>query len=132
MEMEPWKHGDIDMRRGNMETWRHGDMRTWGRTWRHGHGDMDMKTWTRRHGDMDMETWIWIHGIKIWGNSDIYNKKIKWKMENGSQATFLDPFIVSSVCKRKFVVCPFVGEETNESYSFGNGLNGLNRLFHRC
>jgi hypothetical protein len=50
--MEKWrhgymvtrKHGDIDMRCGNMEKWRRADMdmETW--TWRHGHGDMDMET----------------------------------------------------------------------------------------
>jgi hypothetical protein len=31
MKMETSKHGDIDMRHGNMETW----------TWRHRHGDME-------------------------------------------------------------------------------------------
>jgi hypothetical protein len=53
--VEFWKHGDGDMRHGDMETWRHGDMETW----RHG----DMETWrqggmeTRRHEDVgDMET----------------------------------------------------------------------------
>jgi hypothetical protein len=49
--METWRHGDgdmehgdIDIRRGNMDKWRHGEMEAW----RHGH---------RKHGDMDMETW---------------------------------------------------------------------------
>jgi hypothetical protein len=45
IEMETWKHGDTDMRHGNMEKSRHGDMDT--KTWRHGHGYMDMETWTR-------------------------------------------------------------------------------------
>ncbi len=35
MEMETWKHKDIDMRLGNMEKWRHGDKET---------GDMNMET----------------------------------------------------------------------------------------
>ncbi len=41
--MKKWKHGDKDMRYGNMETW----------TWGNGQGDMDKETWTRRlgHGD---------------------------------------------------------------------------------
>jgi hypothetical protein len=32
------------------------------------------------------------------------------------------------LCKWKFVACPFVDEETNESYPFASGLNGLARL----
>jgi hypothetical protein len=43
MEMETWKHREIDIETENMEKWRHGDMETW----RHG----DMETW--RHGDME-------------------------------------------------------------------------------
>jgi hypothetical protein len=46
---------------------------------------------------------------------------------------FLNPFMVCSSCKRKFVVCLFVlfvEEEKNESYPFANGLNGLNELAH--
>jgi hypothetical protein len=31
---------------------------------------------------------------------------------------------------RKFVLCPFVYEETRESYPFANGLSGLNGLSH--
>ncbi len=54
MEIETWKHGDIDMRYGNMDTWKHGYMDTW----KHG----DRETWTPRHGDTDMETWIGGHG----------------------------------------------------------------------
>ncbi len=50
----------------------------------------DMETWTRRYRDF------------------------KWKME--AQAIFLSPFIVCSSCKRKFVVWPFVDEETNRIY----------------
>jgi hypothetical protein len=37
MEMETWKHGDIDMRHRNIEKWRQGDLETW-------HGDMDFQT----------------------------------------------------------------------------------------
>ncbi len=44
------------------------------------------------------------------------HSKRKWKTE--AQAIFLNPFIVSLSCKRKFVVCPFVYEETNGSYPF--------------
>jgi hypothetical protein len=32
----------------------------------------------------------------------------------------------------KFVVCSFVYEETNGTYPFGNGLDGLNGLAHVC
>ncbi len=51
--------------------------------------------------------------------------RFKQKTKNGAQATFLNPFTVCSACERKFVVCPFVDEETNGSYPFANGLNGL-------
>jgi hypothetical protein len=99
------------------------DMETW--TWRHGHGDMDMETWTWRHGhgdmeawrhgrrDMDMETWSWRHGnmgTYTWRHEDI-----KRKME--AQAIFLNLFTVWSSCKQKFVVCPYVDEETMEVIS---------------
>jgi hypothetical protein len=43
-------------------------------------------------------------------------------------AIFLNPFSVCSLCKRNFVVCPLVYEETNGSYPFANRLNGLNGL----
>ncbi len=87
-------------------------METW--TWRHGHGDMDKETWTWGHGHryMNMETM----DMKTW---DFKRKD--------AQAIFLNPF---SSCKRKFVVCPFVGEETNGSYPFANGLNGQNGFAH--
>jgi hypothetical protein len=32
--------------------------------------------------------------------------------------------------QRKFVICPFLDEETKGSYPFANGLNGLNGLAH--
>ncbi len=49
----------------------------------------------------------------------------QWKME--AQAISLNLFTVCSSCKWKVVDGPFVDEETNGSYSFANGLNGLNR-----
>jgi hypothetical protein len=35
---------------------------------------------------------------------------------------------VCSSCRRKFVVCPFVYEETNRSYLFANGLTGMHGI----
>ncbi len=49
--------------------------------------------------------------------------RVKQKTE--AQAIFLNPFSVCSSCKRKFVVCPFVYEETNGNYPFSNGVTGL-------
>ncbi len=51
-------------------------------------------------------------------------------METEVQTIFPNQFIVCSSCKRKFVVCPFVYEETNRNYSFANGLNRPNGLAH--
>ncbi len=50
----------------------------------------------------------------------------KWKTE--AQVIFLNLLTICSLCKRKFVVCPFVYKEINGSYPFAYGLNGLNRL----
>jgi hypothetical protein len=55
--------------------------------------------------------------INIYVDIDIYilhfmKKKIICKTE--AQAIFLNPFTVRSSCKRKFIVCPFVDEETTE------------------
>jgi hypothetical protein len=48
MEMETWKHGDIDIETYvDIETWKHGEMETW------------------RHGGMETGTW----------NSDVLYKK---------------------------------------------------------
>jgi hypothetical protein len=97
--------------------------------------DMDTETWTRRHGhrDMDMrhgkETRTCRHGIKILGNSDVIRRKSNGKRK---QVIFLNPFTVCSLCKRKFVVCPFGDEETNRNYPFANGLNGLAYLCLLC
>jgi hypothetical protein len=90
--METWKHGDIDI-----ETWkwRHGDIESWR------HGDME----TGRHGDME----AWRHG---YGHGDM---EIKKKLLTETQVIFFNQFTVCSSCKRKFVICPFVDEETNGS-----------------
>jgi hypothetical protein len=67
------------------------------------HGDMETRrygdTETRRHGEME----IWVHG-----DMETWTWKQSWK--------------------RKFVVFPFVDEETNGSYPLANRLNGLNGL----
>ncbi len=64
------------------------------------------------HEDMerDMETW----------------RKEKQKTE--AQAIFLNPFSVCFLCKRKFVICLFADEETNKSFPFAKGLNGMKEL----
>ncbi len=49
------------------------------------------------------------------------------KRKTEAETIFLNPFTRCSSCKRKFVVCLFVDKETNESYLYANGLNGLNR-----
>jgi hypothetical protein len=50
-------------------------------------------------------------------------------VSNGKdQAMFLHTLTIRSSCRQKFVACPFVDEETNESYQFANRLNRLNGL----
>jgi hypothetical protein len=90
--------------RGDMDAWAHGHMETW--TWRPEHGDMELKYW------------------------EILTFCEKYQLEIEVQTILLNLFTVCSSCKRKFVVCPFVDEETNGSYLFAIGLNGLNRLAH--
>jgi hypothetical protein len=51
-----------------------------------------------------------------------------YEIKKEAQAIFLNPFTSCSLCKRKFVVCPFVDEEATGNYSFENGLNGLSHL----
>jgi hypothetical protein len=51
-----------------------------------------------------------------------------FKRKTEAQAIFLNPFTACLSYKRKFVVCPFVGEGTNGSYHFANRLNGLKRI----
>jgi hypothetical protein len=55
-----------------------------------------------------------------------YGSDGKWKTK--AKAIFLNLFTFCSSCKRKFVVCLFVDEETNGRYPFANGLNRLNGL----
>jgi hypothetical protein len=50
------------------------------------------------------------------------------KQKTEAQAIFLNPFTVYLWCKQKGVVSPFVDEETNRSYPFEKGLNGLAHL----
>jgi hypothetical protein len=45
-----------------------------------------------------------------------------------AQEIFINPFIVCSSCKGKFVGCSFADAETNGSYPFANGRNRLNGL----
>jgi hypothetical protein len=49
----------------------------------------------------------------------------RFKRKTKSQAIFLNLLTVCSSYKQKFVIFPFVFKETNGSYSFANGLNGL-------
>ncbi len=70
-----------------------------------------VEIWSRRHGRRDMD-------------GDI-------KRKTEAPAIFINPFTVCTPCKRKFVVCLFVDEETNGSYPFANGLYGLAHLCAR-
>ncbi len=45
-----------------------------------------------------------------------------------SDNIFLHPFTICSSCKQKFVLCPFVYEETNGSYPFENIRNRRGHL----
>ncbi len=58
----------------------------------------------------------------------IYTAISNRKRKTEGQAIFFNPFTVCLSCKRKFVICPFVYEETHASYPFANELNGLNGL----
>jgi hypothetical protein len=69
----------------------------------------------------NLETWRWRQGnMQKWrnGHGDI-------EQNTATQALFLNPFTICSSCKE---VCSFVDEETNRSYQFANGLNGLANL----
>jgi hypothetical protein len=68
--------------------------------------------------------------IKIYISINIYKYMLPFQMENKRPGDFpySDPFTVHSSCKWKFFVCPFVYKETNGSYLFANGLDGLNVL----
>ncbi len=70
-----------------------------------------METWRQwRHWDIDMETWK---------HEGVETLNVKRKI-------FLKPLTFCSLCKRKFVACPFVDEKTNGINLFANGVNGLN------
>jgi hypothetical protein len=106
---------DMDMRHV------HGEMDIETTAWIHGHGDMDTEIWRHGHEDMDMEIWVWTMETWAWRQN---------QAEIEAQAILFNPFTVSSSCNQKFVVCPFIDEETNGSYPFTNGLNGHNGLAH--
>ncbi len=55
----------------------------------------------------------------------------RFKRKTEAQAIFLNSFTVCSSCKRKFVICPFVYEETNGSYLFANGLSRLAQFMQK-
>jgi hypothetical protein len=57
---------------------------------------------------------------------------LPFQNEKESPSNLFNPFTVCSSCKGKFVICPFVDEETKGSYPFANGLNGLNGLAYLC
>jgi hypothetical protein len=60
--------------------------------------------------------------ISIYIFAAVSNGKVK------AWAIFLNPLTICSLCKRKFVIGPFVYKETSGSYLFANGLNGLAHL----
>ncbi len=68
--------------------------------------------------------------IEIWRHGHGDMQKSKRKQTTKTQMIFLNPFTVCSSHKPKFVVCPFVDEETNGRFPFANGLTGLNGLAH--
>jgi hypothetical protein len=59
---------------------------------------------------------------------EVFMKKSNGKLKTEAQDIFLNPITISSSCKCKFVVCPIVDEERNESYLFANRLNELAHL----
>ncbi len=81
-----------------------------------------METW--RHGDIETSRH---RDIETSRQGDMETLNGKQKTE--AQATFLNPFTICSSCEQKFVVSPFVEEETYKNYMFAievKGLNGLN------
>jgi hypothetical protein len=54
--------------------------------------------------------------IYIYTHSYIYAAVSNGKQKTDAQVIFIDPFTIFALCKQKFVVCPFVDEETNGSY----------------
>jgi hypothetical protein len=59
---------------------------------------------------------------------------LPFQMGNGSPRDFilLNPLMISSLFKWKFVICLLVCEETNIIYLFENRLNGLNVVAQLC
>ncbi len=88
-EIWTWKHGDVDMRHGNMKRWRH--------------GDKDMETWKHEHGDMSMETWTLRQNQTINGSPDHFPLSVYYLLIVQTEVCHL------SICwrrnKRKFSVC---------------------------
>jgi hypothetical protein len=74
-----------------------------------------METW--RNGDKDMETWRHGHEILMF-----YTKTLTENRKQKPRQFFLNPITVCLSCKRKFVICLFIDEETKGSYPFANGL----------
>ncbi len=59
----------------------------------------------------------------------LYIHICRFKRKTEAQAICLNPFTVCSSSERKFVICPYVYKQTNGSYLFANGLNGLAHLW---
>ncbi len=69
---------------------------------------------------------LYIYVYVFW-NSNMYQYILPFQTENGSPDNFF-PFTVCSLCKWKFVICPFVDGETNGNYLFAYGTKGLAHL----
>jgi hypothetical protein len=83
------------------------------------------------HGEKGLK--YWGEGIKILGTSDILHIKSNGRQRAEAQTIFfLNPFTIFSLCKQKFVICPFVDEETKGSYPFANRLAHLYLLKITC
>jgi hypothetical protein len=119
MEMETWKYGDMETwRHGNMETWKHGNMETWK------HGDMEI--W--RHGDLKARR----HGhMETWKHKDMETRRQgqRHQTENGKQKhrRFSLIHLLFSHHTNRSLLFLYL-QETNGSYPFANGLNGLTHL----
>jgi hypothetical protein len=71
-----------------------------------------------------MRVYIYLYlYLHLYLNAAISNGKRKMEAQ-------VNMFTLCSSFKWKFVVCPFVDEETNRIYLFANGINGLNGLAH--
>jgi hypothetical protein len=58
----------------------------------------------------------------------LYTAVSHGKQKTEAQVFCLNPFTVCSLYNQKFVIYPFVDEETNGSYPFANKLNRLAHL----